>query len=199
PTSSGQRASINRERNGLAPLDDLIDEFAQLWQAAKQEEENNGSALVPEGRPETVGDILAPEEPPPYDPPTPDAWGEAGKECMWAAENGNPRAAYEVAVLLACEAAGTPDDDPDSERLRLQAAVWRGRAIGKVPEAAILPLNGQRLVAAARALADSYADDSDTMRLFSRAAVLAGASLPDVRPFGARRRARALLRRGEAD
>jgi hypothetical protein len=169
-------------------LETLFEEFSHLWRAAKEEEKT-----------ETTGDVLAPEEPALHEPPAPESWGRLGKRWLRAAENGDARAAYEVAVLLACEAAGTSGDE--AERWRKEAAFWRGRATGKVPEAATLLLDGQRLVDTACALAAEHkrAEREGSSRLFLRAAAQAKKGLTNVKPPDARRRARTLLRHGDPD
>ncbi|TDE24059.1 hypothetical protein E1295_45430 [Nonomuraea mesophila] len=160
----------------IAPQAALIKEFGQLWQAAKEEEEG-GSRASPayvamhgcseEPRSDQItGDVL---DPAPGEGPSrrttsptgriPGSWGRLGSRRLKQAEDGDAQAAYEVAVLLACEAIGLESSGRDPEEVaywRAEAAVWKGRATGKIPEAAALRLQGLQLVNAAYELAIRY-------------------------------------------
>ncbi|MBG0813383.1 hypothetical protein [Planomonospora sp. ID82291] len=164
---------------GIAPLDDLFREFNQLWRAAK---ENEGIPVPVVHSPVEppldaddhaaadgiAGDLLAPlagEAPaqrpvqrtaPPV-PLLPESRGRLGGRRLERAQEGDPWAAYELAVLLACEAAGMGESDSEeAKRCGDAAAYWRARAMGKVAQAAELRLHGLQLVKAARALAIEY-------------------------------------------
>jgi hypothetical protein len=170
----------------IAPRDHLVNEFAQLWQAAKgAERAASPMAHCREEKPEDAssdgviaGDVLAPlageipaRRTAPMRFPLPGGWGRRGDLRLKHAEAGDAQAAYELAVLLACEAAGMGGGDTGREearRWREMAAYWRGRAMGKVPEAAELRLEGLQLVRAARALAIKYkkAGRAGSMDLF---------------------------------
>lgn len=161
----------------ITPLDDLLKEFSRLWKAVKEGDETVSPTVhahvelhAERGEPspdnEIVGDVLAPlsgESPARRAVPTelhmPDSWGRLGERRLKNAEAGDAQAAYEMAVLLACEAAGKGDSDAEQDeamRWKGMAAYWRGRAIGKVTKAAELRLQGFQLVNAARALAIEY-------------------------------------------
>ncbi|MEO3808733.1 hypothetical protein ABGB17_07000 [Sphaerisporangium sp. B11E5] len=157
----------------IAPLEDLHKEFSVLWQAAKAAEggvtppRHGAEQALPDrggGDPatEVAGDLLAPV--PGERPPVrrsrvmrrvPEGWGARRRLRLDDAEGGDAGAAYEMAVLLACEAL-TAREPEDVKYWRDMAAYWQGRAIGKVAEAAELRLRGQKLVKAAYALAFRY-------------------------------------------
>ncbi|GAA5043816.1 hypothetical protein HNP84_004494 [Thermocatellispora tengchongensis] len=168
---------------GPEPLDDLRGEFRALWQAAKDEERSASPADA-----ETTGDILAPA---PGETPArftatmrlmPVEWGRVGARRVERAETGeDPKAAYELAVLFACEAHGAGDGEEEREKsgqwLRI-AEHWKARATGKVPQAAALRLRGASLVNAARALAIEYKQAGrSTRNLFLGAVAKAEASV----------------------
>ncbi|MFF0307483.1 hypothetical protein ACFYSC_08640 [Streptosporangium sp. NPDC004379] len=156
----------------IASLSDLFGEFQQLWRAAKEWEGITSPVAHPqeeslsEGEEQTAenemaGDILAPlagEAPAQRTAPTvfpiPESWGRPGGQRLKQAQDGDAWAAYELAVLLACEAAGMAESDPEGAKYWSDAAAyWRARAMGKVAQAAELRLQGLQLVNAARALA----------------------------------------------
>lgn len=160
----------------IASQGTLVKEFGQLWRAAKEDEEGCLSApqtyAAMHDRSEELagdqiaGDVLepAPGESPsrrttPRDERIPGSWGRLGSRRLRQAEDGDAQAAYEVAVLLACEAIeleknGTPPEEVTF--WRDEASFWKGRATGKIPEAAALRLQGLQLVNAAYALAIKY-------------------------------------------
>ncbi|MGC5013612.1 hypothetical protein ACLQ2R_22865 [Streptosporangium sp. DT93] len=177
-----------------APLDDLFAEFNQLWRSAKESEgvplstAHSHEAGFPSeagkqvAEKEVSGDILAPlaEERPtqriaPTVFPVPESWGHLGGQRLKRAQDGDPWAAYELAVLLMCEAAGMGESDPEGERYWSDAATyWKGRATGKVAEAAELRPHGLQLVNAARTLAIYYkrtgrADSIDFFKAVTKA------------------------------
>ncbi|WP_327585452.1 hypothetical protein OHA25_59020 [Nonomuraea sp. NBC_00507] len=162
----------------IAAQESLLKEFAQLWQAAKEDEEGGLSAPQTYAAPhsggaepeptsnEIEGDVLGPAH---GEGPSrrttllvrrmPDSWGRLGSRRLKQAEDGDARAAYEVAVLLACEAIGLESSDNGREEAaywRDMAVFWKGRAMGKVPEAAALRVRGLQLVNAAYELALAY-------------------------------------------
>ncbi|MEU4326254.1 hypothetical protein [Nonomuraea dietziae] len=158
----------------ITSLSDLLGEFSRLWQAAKKDEED--ALLVGYAREsaserhslddEIIGDVLAPDpgESParrtaPLRRRTPERWGRLGDRRLKHAEDGDAKAAYEMAVLLACEAAGrggSIEEQEAAKQWREAASYWQGRAMGKVPEAAELRLQGLQLVKAAYALGREY-------------------------------------------
>ncbi|MEV4294936.1 hypothetical protein [Microbispora rosea] len=160
----------------IAPLEDLTKEFSRLFKAAKAAD--GGATPIASGGElqsdaETTnspavgdGDILAPlpgEASPPRSVPAtlicPEGWSRSSRRRLEEAEAGDARAAYEVAVLLACTALGEGsrgDEKAEAERWRELAAYWRGRALGKVAEAAELRLDGVPLAKAAYAIAAEY-------------------------------------------
>ncbi len=189
----------------IAPLKDLQQEFSRLWQAAKAGEENatlradcNEDVLTePEGSVASGaigGDILAPvsgERPSRRTTPTmqdmPESWGRLGGGRLRRAEGGDAKAAYEVAVLLACEAAGKDGRDGaggEAERYQKMAAYWKARATGKIAEAAELRLHGVQLVKAASKLAAEYEKDGKLgfRDFFTRAAIQAEESMSFPQP-----------------
>ncbi|MGW4794314.1 hypothetical protein ACWEPC_18115 [Nonomuraea sp. NPDC004297] len=160
----------------IAPQKSLLKEFGQLWQAAKEDEEGglsasqayvamHGRSGEPEGD-QVAGDVL---DPAPGEGPSrattsptgrmPGTWGRLGSRRLKQAEDGDAQAAYEVAVLLACEAIRLEGSGTDSEEVaywRAEASLWKGRATGKIPQAAALRLQGLQLVKAAYELALKY-------------------------------------------
>jgi hypothetical protein len=165
-------------RSGIPidPLEDLTIEFLVLWQAAKVEELQRASAAkhrrtppesgrVPAGR-YTQRDVLEPVpgevsswKPAPTTLRVPLRWGRLGSLRLRLADEGDPKAAYELAVLLACEACGKGDSAKEQREAKhwwFQAGFWRGRAIGVIPVAGELQLHGRQLVMAAEMLAREY-------------------------------------------
>ncbi|MEO3876113.1 hypothetical protein ABGB18_45730 [Nonomuraea sp. B12E4] len=165
-------------RSGIPidPIEDLAKEFLVLWQKAQAEELNRTSAAkhrrtppnsgrAPAGR-HPQGDVLesAPGEASSWKPaPTtlrvPLHWGRLGSLRLRLADEGDPKAAYELAVLLACEACGKGDsvkDQGEAKHWRFQAAFWHGKAIGVIPAAGELQLHGRQLVKSAEFLAREY-------------------------------------------
>lgn len=159
---------------GIASQESLLKEFSQLWQGAKAEEGGGSSGLqadvaghveVPVGE-HLADDVLdpAPGESPmrvttPLDGAIPGNWGRLGSRRLKQADDGDAQAAYEMAVLLACEAVGLEGSGTDPEEVaywRDKASFWKGRAMGKVPEAAALRLQGLQLINAAYGLAIKY-------------------------------------------
>ncbi|RSN14621.1 hypothetical protein DMB42_09065 [Nonomuraea sp. WAC 01424] len=157
----------------IAPQEALLREFGQLWRAAKADEEQGLDAYVAlHGRDGDVaggrvgGDVLDPAPGEGASPGTtpsegrmPGNWGRLGSRRLKLAEEGDAQAAYEMAVLLACEAVALESGGGDPEEVtywRDMASVWKGRAMGKVPDAAVLRLQGLQLVKAAYALAITY-------------------------------------------
>ncbi|MFI6918648.1 hypothetical protein ACIBIZ_01745 [Nonomuraea spiralis] len=147
----------------IESVEELTAEFTVLWQAAKAEEgeaarrRNRSSAAA-----RTGGDVLEPVpgeqsswRPSAMDQRVPLHWGRLGKFRLRLAENGDARAAHELAVLLACEACGA--GEKEAGHWGRLATYWNNRALGAVPEAAGFQLRGRRLVVLARALAEEYA------------------------------------------
>ncbi|MER6512532.1 hypothetical protein ABT158_37375 [Nonomuraea sp. NPDC001636] len=160
----------------IAPQESLVREFGQLWRAAKAEEEGDlsasqlhvathGSIGEPADAP-IADDVL---EPAPGEGPSrrtslpdermPGSWGRLASRRLKQAEDGDAQAAYELAVLLACEAVELESGGTDPEEVaywRDKASFWKGRAMGKIPAAAALRLQGLQLVNAAYELAIKY-------------------------------------------
>ena len=117
----------------IASQGTFVKEFGQLWRAAKEDEEGCLSApqtyaAMHDRREELAGDQIAGDvlEPAPGESPSrrttprderiPGSWGRLGSRRLRQAEDGDAQAAYEVAVLLACEAIelernGTPPEE----------------------------------------------------------------------------------------
>lgn len=109
----------------------------------------------------------------------PASYGAVGLELLDSAREGNAGAAYEVAVLLACEAA---KGDRDSEAWLEAATHWLRRATGRVAEAAELRLRGVKLAKAALALAvERKAEGEPSALIFFLAAMQAEAAVPGLR------------------
>ncbi|MGW5681248.1 hypothetical protein [Nonomuraea sp. NPDC003754] len=109
----------------------------------------------------------------------PASYGAVGLELLDSAREGNAGAAYEVAVLLACEAA---KGDRDSEVWLEAATHWLRRATGRVAEAAELRLRGVKLAKAALALAvERKAEGEPSALIFFLAAMQAEAAVPGLR------------------
>ncbi|WP_219472147.1 hypothetical protein [Nonomuraea rhizosphaerae] len=183
------------------PIDsreDLEREFGQLWKAAKTDEGNRSAAgrrgraatrtNMPTEHDHNRGDVLepTPRERSSWRPlastqPVPTHWRRLGNLRLKLAENGDARAAYELAVLLACEAAGKGDsveDRHEATHWRFLAAYWRGKALGRIKQAAELQLQGAQLLKAAKALALEYTEaHKPTARYFETAVEQAQAAL----------------------
>ncbi|TKK90587.1 hypothetical protein FDA94_06240 [Herbidospora galbida] len=135
----------------------LTREFAEVWDAV---ETRDAPARPVTRMPYVPGDILeqAPDEVrlPPVKSAAfrmPRAWGRIGASILRRAEQGDAVAAYQAAVLLACEAT-REEVTPAYRRLLLEAAAeWKKEATGTVAEALTLPLHGHGLLRAAGELA----------------------------------------------
>ncbi|MEV0591155.1 hypothetical protein [Nonomuraea cavernae] len=181
----------------IDPLEDLTREFAVLWREAKEDEGVRASAAKHGRKPPEAfardeqqigGDVLepAPGERSSWKPSAttqrvPLDWGRLGNLRLKRAESGDANAAYELAVLLACEACSKGDSDKEKREARhwrFLAAYWNGRAIGVIAAAAEFQLQGRQLVKAARALAREYAEaGKPSSAYFCRAMRQAEASL----------------------
>ncbi|GAB1819374.1 hypothetical protein [Herbidospora sp. RD11066] len=148
--------------------------FADLWEAAERESRGTDKTARPAAH--VPGDILEqrPEEvrlplPPRSGFRMPRSWGRIGAAILRRAEEGDPVAAYQAAVLLAAEAA-RDDVLPDyRESLFTAAAEWQRRAVGDVAEALTLRLSGRPLLTAARNLAFGRATGSRRNVIFIQA------------------------------
>ncbi|MGA4990557.1 hypothetical protein [Nonomuraea bangladeshensis] len=157
-------------------IEDLAIEFLVLWKAAKAEELERvsvakhgrtppGSGHAPTRRAPQV-DVLEPApgemsswKPAPTTLRVPLHWGRLGSLRLRLADEGDPKAAYELAVLLACEACGKGDsakEQREAKHWQFQAGFWHGRAMGIIPAAGELQLHGRQLVKAAEVLAREY-------------------------------------------
>ncbi|SEH04039.1 hypothetical protein SAMN05444920_15323 [Nonomuraea solani] len=187
-------------RSGIPidPLDDLNAEITSLWQAATTERYERTSAAKhrrePLDSPSAVtlggaeGDVLEPVpaeasswKPAPTTLRVPLQWGRLGSLRLRLADEGDPRAAYELAVLLACEACGKGDsvkEQQEAKHWRFQAAFWCGKAMGAIPAAAEFRLQGKQLLKAAETLAREYtAAGKPSATFFSKAVRQAELSL----------------------
>ncbi|WP_066360627.1 hypothetical protein [Herbidospora mongoliensis] len=142
----------------LAQVSAFTEKFANLWGAAAAEYGSPGRAepamsFVP-------GDILeqTPQEirlPQKRGVATrmPRAWGRVGDAIVRRAEEGDPEAAYQAAVLFACEAHRQGLTRRECEEYLGAAKEWWQRAVGKVEQAASFRAGGLALVEAIRRLA----------------------------------------------
>ncbi|WP_155341860.1 hypothetical protein [Acrocarpospora corrugata] len=164
---------------------ELMDEFGKLWKAAMIE--MGGSPYLSPQR-WTPGDILEPnpdevriERIPPIQFRMPRAWGRSGAAILRRAGMGDANAAYQAAILLACEASLKPDDAEGKQTLLDMAAFWRGKATGKVEKAAALRLDGIQLRRAAENLALGYKRSGKPCVIFFRAFLQAEAAMGGTR------------------
>ncbi|WP_214103428.1 hypothetical protein [Acrocarpospora catenulata] len=169
----------------VPPPSELMAEFGALWKAAKAE---TGSAPGYVASPRwTPGDILEPtvqevrmEPLPAVGFRMPRAWGRSGAAILRRAAMGDANAAYQAAILLACEAAIKPEDACDRKDLLSMAAFYRGKATGKVEQAATLRLAGPPLHNAARSLALGHKRSGKPCVIFFRAFLQVEAALRPV-------------------
>ncbi|NAS22337.1 hypothetical protein GT755_11650 [Herbidospora sp. NEAU-GS84] len=159
----------------------LTQEFAEVWDAI---ETRDAPARPVAQMPYVPGDILeqAPEEVrlPPVKSAAfrmPRAWGRIGASILRRAEQGDAGAAYQIAVLLACEAT-REELTPAYRRLLLEAAAeWKKEATGTVAEALNLRLHGPGLLRAAGDLAFRRPRPAKRNVIFIQAFLHAEASL----------------------
>ncbi|GAA0968212.1 hypothetical protein GCM10009555_013170 [Acrocarpospora macrocephala] len=166
----------------VPPARELMAEFGSLWKAAKLE---TGGSLAYVSSPRwTPGDILEPtiqevrvQRIPSVQFRMPRAWGRSGAAILRRAGMGDANAAYQAAILLACEASIMADDTNGKNCLLDMAAFWRGKATGKVEKAAALRLKGTPLRRAAEDLALGYKQSGKPCVIFFRAFLQVEAAL----------------------
>lgn len=181
----------------IDPLTEVTREFNELWQAAKvQEGQRADAAKRGTERVDTAatggGDVLEPDpgeasswEPPVITQEVPLHWGRLGNLRLRLAKAGDAKAAYELAVLLACEACSKGDGERErreAEHWSFLAAYWNGRALGVVPAAGTFQTEGWQLVKAAGALALEYTEAGKPSSRFFRKAVRQAESSLRARP-----------------
>nr|WP_062341054.1 hypothetical protein [Herbidospora sakaeratensis] len=135
----------------------LTQEFAEVWDAVETRDVPARSVPL---MPYVPGDILeqAPKEVRLVPVKStafrmPIAWGRIGAAILRRAGQGDAAAAYQAAVLLACEAT-REEVTPAYRRLLLEAAAeWQQEATGTIAEAMTLRLHGPALLRAAGDLA----------------------------------------------
>ncbi|WP_062430876.1 hypothetical protein [Herbidospora daliensis] len=133
----------------------LTQEFAEVWDAVETRDAP-ARPLMPyvpgdilEQTPKEL--VLAPVKSTAFRMPI--AWGRVGAAILRRAGQGDAGAAYQAAVLLACEAT-REEVTPAYRRLLLEAAAeWQQEATGTIAEAMTLRLHGPGLLRAAGDLA----------------------------------------------